>query len=372
MMRKLSLLFLLFPFIAIAQTPNDDPHWQLKWEDQFDSLNSEVWQKKDQFDQYGQQIQVFIKENVNFIDGNLALSVKKEEYSCEKWAIEPKYFCVGQYKTGKPYQYTSGFLETKKEVTQQYGYIEARIKIGYCKGLWPAFWTYRGTANEDSEEIDVFEILPGRREYNKMRHSCNPECGEWFKKNKCGDCNWLTVPYEMEHDSMFMTSNIHKEHESFFGTESFNIYPVDNFTDWHTYAVEWSPEKIIFYVDDKIVRVSQNNGLYDINMAHSIKLSLSIDPNNTDKNFDELPVEMLVDYIKVYELKNKNNSDLMIFNNYHFDSYDNNVKNEIEIFNYSLKPDDNVNLRATKSIEISGEFEVPLGAELSLDVNSIE
>ena len=369
-MRKLLVLLLVIPFLGIAQTPLNDPHWQLKWEDTFDSLNTDRWQKKDQFDQYGQQAQIFIEENVLVKDGNLEVWTKKETFSCDKWAIEPKYFCVRQHKTGKPYEYTSGYLETKKGLEQQYGYIEARIKVPYCKGLWPAFWTYASTSQSDSEEIDIFEILPGRKEYNNLRHSCNPECNQLFKKNKCGDCHWLTVPHQMEHDSMFMTSNIHRENESLFGTESFDIYPIDNYTEWHKYAVEWSPEKIIFYVDDKIVRVSQNNGLYDINLAHFIKFSVSIDPNNTDENFEGLPVGMLVDYIRVYELKNKNNSDLLIYNNYHFDSYDYNVKNKVQIFNYKLIEGSNINLRATKSIEITGEFEVPLGAELSIDVNS--
>lgn len=373
-MRLFIICFAFLPFWINAQTPITDNHWQLLWEDEFNTFDANRWEKKDQFDQYGQQVQVFIEENANVNAGVLELELKQETFSCEQWAQDPLYFCVGQYYSGQPYQYTSGFIQTKSTEKTQYGYIEARIKLSSSgEGLWPAFWTYAGPPGKDkndTEEIDIFEILPGRIESNKLRHSCDPDCdNSWFKPKSCSDCHWLTVPHQMKHDKNWITSNIHRRHgESLFGKPPFEIHQINDYTQWHKYAIEWSPSKIIFYVDDKVVRVSKNNGLYDINMEHSIKLSLSMDPNNSS-SFSHLPAKMFVDYVKVYKLNEDCFNNTVLGPSYNYSNYMNSVKNTISINNNSLTVGENISLRASNWIHVSGNFLVPVGSDFFMDVN---
>lgn len=81
---------------------------------------------------------------------------------------------------------------------------------------------------------------------------------------------------------------------------------------------------------------------------------------------------MLIDYVKVYKLKN-DCSGYINSVNYDFSDYDYKVKNFIKIGynngNNSLDVGQDVKLRASQFIEISGNFSVPLGASLYLDAN---
>ena len=36
-----------------AQTPSNDLNWQLKWEDNFHTLNTNIWEAYDHFDHWG-------------------------------------------------------------------------------------------------------------------------------------------------------------------------------------------------------------------------------------------------------------------------------------------------------------------------------
>lgn len=82
---------------------------------------------------------------------------------------------------------------------------------------------------------------------------------------------------------------------------------------------------------------------------------------------------MLIDFVKVYNLDNDCNTNLNICN-YNFTSHDNRVKKNITIGNgscsNSLNSGDNIFLRASEGVLINGDFSVPLGAELYIDVNS--
>lgn len=81
-MKKLTFIALLLQtMIMRAQTPLNDPHWKLVWEDNFDSLNTNIWLVQDNFDHWGEQT-VYIDDNVYCQNGNLTLEIKNESYSC--------------------------------------------------------------------------------------------------------------------------------------------------------------------------------------------------------------------------------------------------------------------------------------------------
>ena len=84
-----------------------------------------------------------------FDNGVLKLATKYEPDYYEIWHWDQN----GNFYTTQEYRkYTSGMIVSKKKF--KYGLFEIRFKLPVGKGLWPAFWLYGGSPNE---EFDVFE-----------------------------------------------------------------------------------------------------------------------------------------------------------------------------------------------------------------------
>ncbi|MCO5269897.1 MAG: glycoside hydrolase family 16 protein [Brumimicrobium sp.] len=336
-MKKTILIVPLLSFLWIfGQTPANDPHWELVWEDNFNTLNTNVWLVQNNFDHYGGEPQVYTNRlhNVFVSNGSLVLRVRKETYSCPTGSLN-QWECARQFKTGRPYRYTSGWVETKQAYNTQYGYIESRIKLPYGYGFWPAFWTFvgDGVSGSNAAEIDIFEMLG---------HSPSNE----------------------------ITTNIHLNYPDgniYFQKQTPTNYDYNN--TWHTYGIEWSPSKIIWYVDGSPIRLFPNHGIID---PVRIILNLAIEPDYLPNSSTPFPSDMLVDYVKVYDLKKDCSNDLNVCN-YNFGTYDNKVKKSITIGNgsctNSLNVGQNIFLRASEGVLINGDFTVPIGSELYIDVN---
>jgi len=70
------LFYLLVNYITFAQIPANDPHWKLDWEDHFNSLNTNMWEKAPYCD-HGGKSYLLIEENVWVANGNLVIEVNK-------------------------------------------------------------------------------------------------------------------------------------------------------------------------------------------------------------------------------------------------------------------------------------------------------
>ncbi|MEA3451431.1 MAG: glycoside hydrolase family 16 protein, partial [Bacteroidota bacterium] len=170
-MKKTIILLSLISLIYIgeAQTPANDPHWQLVWEDNFDSLNTDIWWVRDNFDHYSGdrelgegEPQLYRTDNVFIDNGNLIIQIFDDEYCCPDSIISED-VCSRQFEYHECYDYTSGWLEGKAAHNTQYGYLEARIKLPSGVGFWPAFWTGIGRGETgNAAEIDIFEMTGNR------------------------------------------------------------------------------------------------------------------------------------------------------------------------------------------------------------------
>ncbi len=220
------MIVLLNSLLLFGQTPANDPHWELVWQDNFSSFDANKWLKVD-WAQHGEP-QLYLESNVSTSGGNLVIKVNNNYTYCPSnpptvWgACWP---CDNQW-----YNYTSGWVETKKAYNTQYGYIESRIKMPYGYGFWPAFWTFVGSglpSNTNAAEIDIFENL-GHKPSNVI------------------------------------TTNIHKTYpdgDVYYEEETPLNYSYAN--TWHTHAVEWSPSKIIWYLDGIPIRTFPNHRIVD-------------------------------------------------------------------------------------------------------------
>lgn len=338
-MKKLYFLIFIANFIistqSYGQTPINDPHWQLVWQDNFNSLDLNIWEIANNFDHYGEP-QMYRTNNVTVLNGNLVLKAKKENY-------------LG-------HAYTSGWVSTKQAYNIQYGFIESSIKLPYGYGFWPAFWTFKGNGviGSNAAEIDIFEMV-GHQPSNivgtnihKAYCDCeNYSCAcDFLYDQECPDYNNTILCYGQD-----------------------LVFANFTYTDWHIYGIEWSPTKIIWYIDGCPVRTMENHGIID---PVQIILNFAIEPRYLPNSSTPFPSDMLVNYVKVYKLINDCNT---IINacNYNFLTYDNKVKKEI-VFGGSgctniVPSNSSIYLRASDGILINGDFTVPLGTQLYLDVN---
>jgi beta-glucanase (GH16 family) len=180
--------------------------WRLAFDDEFDGTTLDTgkwhtcfWWATDTCSiESNNELELYTRDEVSVQNGYLRLRAEKRDM-------------VGW--NGKLYHYTSGMVMTggRKDVippgfTFTYGYMEARVRVPAGKGLWPAFWTLPASYTYPPE-IDMTEIL--------------------------GDSTTVT-----------------HMHYHYSGTDVGSTWTGPDFsTGWHTFAADWEPGQIIWYVD---------------------------------------------------------------------------------------------------------------------------
>ncbi|NLJ81890.1 MAG: family 16 glycosylhydrolase [Bacteroidales bacterium] len=354
-MNKITMLImscLLMHQIGLTQIPANDPHWQLKWQDDFNMFNSVIWVKadsaarEDRKNPKNSEPQLYLGNQVWTSNGNLVIEVNNTPIKCPTPAPYPHWVC-GECISGKTYNYRSGWIQTNHLYDTRYGYIEARIKLPYKKGFWPAFCTFVGDSEPNSSnvaEIDIFEM-----------YGSNPDN---LVETNIHTCYKGDGPLPHTHP------NCNENHLVKHSLSNFT------YTDWHTYAIEWDKNRITWYIDGKVIRTLSNHKIVDpvriiLNMAIQ-KESKHHPP--TSPAFKEY---MYVDYVKVYGLKCDRNTVVNEIPN--FNTYDYAVKKSITMSNATTIPaNSNITLRTTDGIVLKPGFYAPAGTRLYLDVSPCE
>ena len=170
--------------------------------------------------------------------------------------------------------YTSARILTKGKFEKKYGRFEARIKLPWGKGIWPAFWMLG--ANSDTViwpqcgEIDVMEYLGN-----------NP-----------------TTVFGTVHGPGYSGAESISKNYSLLNNR------FDN--DFHVFGIEWGENYINYYVDDVLynqITPEDVPGEWVFNEPFYIILNMAVGGNlpGTPNSQTVFPQTMLVDYIRVYE-----------------------------------------------------------------------
>ncbi|ULC58446.1 glycoside hydrolase family 16 protein [Flaviramulus sp. BrNp1-15] len=176
--------------------------------------------------------------------------------------------------------YTSARLITKGKFEQTYGRFEARIRLPYGQGIWPAFWLL----GDDSNGTQVW-----------------PQIGE------------IDIMEYVGNEPSRIFGTVHGPGYS--GGESISkFYDLGNSrfdTGFHIFGIEWGPDYINYYVDDVLYNQITpedvpgewvfNRGPFYIILNIAVGGALPGSPNAETV----FPQTMLVDYVRVY--KNSNN-----------------------------------------------------------------
>jgi beta-glucanase (GH16 family) len=170
--------------------------------------------------------------------------------------------------------YTSARILTKGKFEQAYGRFEARIKMPWGQGLWPAFWLI-------GADIDT----------NPW-----PQCGEIDIMEFRGQDP--TITYSAVHGPGYSGGQ--------FVGKSYDLLNDRFDTGFHLFGIEWGQDYINFYVDDVLfdqITPEDVPGEWVYDHPFYIIMNVAVGGNfvgspNTDTVF---PQTMLVDYVRVYQ-----------------------------------------------------------------------
>ena len=321
-MKRLILFIGLLTFLkCYGQTPSNDPHWQFVWGDEFDFFDNTKWAKANYCDHYGETV-LNLEQNVwTSTEGNLVIKIDNNPTNCPANPPLTLMDCGGC--TEGIHNFTSGWVENISSLNIQFGYVEARIKFPYGKGLWPAFWTFLGAdlSNwSNSAEIDIAEILGdlSSKEYLQQ----NFPADQIFTTNiHLRYCEEDSYDYVYDPDTHEGTCTDLPDY--------FSGGWMSSYADWHTYAIEWSPSKIIWYIDDYPIRIFSNHNIIDpVRIIMGVGVLTDKDKHILTDESTPFPSYMYVDFMHVYKL-NKDCNDFIDATNYDFSTYNNIEKNYI-------------------------------------------
>lgn len=172
--------------------------------------------------------------------------------------------------------FTSARILTKGKYQKKFGRFEARMKLPWGQGLWPAFWMLGDDSNgtQSWPQIGEIDIMENR--------GSEP-----------------TITHGSVHGPGYSGGNA--------VTKSFDLLTERLDTQFHIYGIEWGPNYINYYIDDVLFNqitpldvsgewVFNDNDFYMLlNIAVGGTFS---GPPNQNTVF---PQTLYVDYVRVYE-----------------------------------------------------------------------
>lgn len=247
--------------------------WRRSWSDEFNGrpgagIDASKWRAEVGGSGWGNKEFEFYTDSAKnaYTDGAGSLIIKAIEET-----LPPSFTCW--YGTCR---YTSARLTTKDTFSQTYGRFEARIKIPYGQGIWPAFWLLGKNIGEVGwpacGEIDIMENIG--REPTLVHGTLH---GAGFSADKA-----IGASYSLPKKRRFAD-------------------------DYHVFAVEWEPNVVRWYVDGKLYQTRTPADLpagakWVFDRPFFIILNLAVGgawPGSPDAT-TTFPQTMSVDYVRVY------------------------------------------------------------------------
>ncbi len=166
--------------------------WQQSFSDEFErtTLDTARWNIANYAAPNNGEAQYYSPANISILNGGLRITSERRN--------------IG----GR--QYASGNITTQGKFAQAYGRFEMRAKLPGTQGIWPAFWMLRDSGGWPPE-IDIMELL-------------GHQPSTMYFTN-----HWGVYPNNSNDSKAFTGPNFT--------------------TDYHTFAVEWAPNRLELYID---------------------------------------------------------------------------------------------------------------------------
>lgn len=246
---------------------------KLLWHDEFDqgALDPEKWAPQlgtgleYGLDAWGnQELQSYAAENAFVEDGMLVLEARKD--------------------SSRGTEYTSGKVRTisdsKDLFSFKYGYVEARVKLPAGDGLWPAFW-----------------LMPTNSPY-----------GEWARS---GEMDVFEARGRLTNTFLGGASFGSEKPNQIVANRDYVFEPGQSITDFHIYAMEWRPDRFIWYIDNKEYFTLDKWSCRDaewpapFNTEFHLVLNLAVGgcfDDGRKPDAKDIPARLYCDYVRVYSL----------------------------------------------------------------------
>ena len=236
----------------------DSTGWNLVWSDEFNgtAIDPKNWK----FDKGGSgwgnvEMEYYTDrpENARVENGMLVIEALQEKY--------------------EGLNYTSARLNSRGLQEFTYGRIEARLKLPYGQGIWPAFWMLGSNASWPlGGEIDIMEFI-----------------------GKTPDTVYQTVHGPGYSGGKNVGSHI-----------ALSVDSLKN--DFHVYAIEWQENEIRWFIDDQeVFKVTPaqipagTQWVYDHNFFIILNLAVGGGWPGYPDSTTIFPQQLLVDYVRVYQ-----------------------------------------------------------------------
>lgn len=228
--------------IAGAASAAEPRGWRLLWSDEFDgpAVDPSKWAIEDAALVKNNEVQYYAPDEVYIEDGCLVLRSRKRS-------------------TGNR-EFTSGLVETRGKFSLAFGRIEIRAKLPRTQGLWPAHWMLPDNGSWPPE-IDIMECVGSQP-------------------------NLITMSL---HTGMW--PDLHSQSEDFIGD--------DYSADFHTYAIEWEPKEIRWFIDG-VKRFSTADSIPQIPMYLVLNTAVGGNMPGEPDETTEFPQYHFIDYVRVY------------------------------------------------------------------------
>jgi beta-glucanase (GH16 family) len=274
----IALIAGLVPLAFPAPAQTAPPRWSLVWSDEFNqAAGTPPDPAKWNYDLGGggwgnNEIETYTNSPANlFQDGQGHLVIR---------AIRD---AAGNYTSARLQTGNPGASTHTTDLSWQFGRIEARIKLPFGQGVWPAFWMLGesiGTAGWPMcGEVDIMENF-GTFHNNLAINNGTAHGPGYSGTNGIGKSFTLPAGETVEND-------------------------------FHIYAVEWGPDSVEWFVDHeryfRLTPASLPRGTqWVFNAPFFLLLNLAIGGPKTflgtpDANAPFPPQDMLVDYVRVYQ-----------------------------------------------------------------------
>ncbi len=251
--------------------------FRLVWSDEFDTKglpDSSKWTYEEGFIR-NQESQYYTRgraENARVENGVLVIEARQEQFPNARFAPSSTSRQQKQYA-----DYTSASLTTEGKAAWTYGRIEVRAKLPTGRGTWPAIWmlgvNHRAVGWPRCGEIDIMENVG--YDPDTIAANIHTEAYNYVKKTNKGSRMTVSRPY----------------------------------ADFHVYAIEWTPEQMDFFIDDKkyfsFANEKTGPAAWPYDQPFYLILNIAIGGSwGGSQGIDDtiFPQRMEVDYVRVYEL----------------------------------------------------------------------
>jgi len=270
MAKAFSIIISVFALMLVASSHQVEDKWVLVWSDEFDGVadsapDQTLWNYDIGGGGWGNnELQSYTSRTQNAFhdgEGHLVIRAIRENFR-------------GQ--DGISRNYTSARLLTRGKFSIKFGRIEARLKVPFGQGIWPAFWML----GNDIQSVGW------------------PTCGE------------IDIMENIGREPSTVHSTLHGPGYSGGSplTSSITLPSGERFADdFHVFAVEWEADEIRFYLDGNLYHTRKPSDIpagqrWVFDHPFFMILNVAVGgnwPGNPDDS-TTFPQTMMVDYVRVY------------------------------------------------------------------------